>query len=65
MTENLIAGAELYSALGLRRGVDWDVVRLGDGTPVAKCLTPEAFSKASNAMDSAVGVLSGGWWSAE
>jgi hypothetical protein len=65
MTENLVAGAEFYSAIGLRRGVDWEVSRLSDGTPVAKCLTAEAFDKASNAMDSAVSVLSGGWWAAE
>jgi hypothetical protein len=65
LTENLIAGAEFYAALGLRRGTDWDVTRTKDGTPVAKCLTAEAFGKAHAAMNAAVGIMSGGWWAGE
>jgi hypothetical protein len=65
MTENLVAAAAFYSALGLRRGSDWRVVRAEDGTPVAKCVTPEAWQRAHAAMNAAVACLSGGWWSPE
>ena len=62
MTENLVAGEAFFAAIGLRKDTDWAVTRLSDGTPVAKCLTPEAFSRAANVLDSAVRVVTGGWW---
>lgn len=62
LTENLVAAAAFYAAIGLHKGTDWTITRRSDGTPVARCLTPEAFARAHNAMNAAVGIMSGGWW---